>query len=137
MTRRKRVTPGTMIDLTTASKEEIIASINFLNDYNRGMRALADFRRQCEANGKDPFQELAQAMAHNRAVDDGITRLKKGGTDKVKANAAKRHALLEKRLEKAGGSVKAVEIDTQQLKRRVKGRSERTLRRVKKSMNRA
>ena len=127
--RRKRVPPGTRIRLDTASHTEVLASLQFASDYNHCKGTLDEFRRQWEADGKDPFEPLAHVTAHNWAAAEAIRRLKADGAAKVKAKAKRRHAKIAQDLKKAGGRVKSVVLDAEARKRRPKGRSERTVRR--------
>jgi len=131
--RRNRVPPGTTIDLGAATPEERIASVQYLNDYNYCKRKLDELRRQWEADGADAFEHLAHAWSHNWAVGKGTNRLKAKGSATVKAGAQKRYAKILKAVANAG-SVKAVVIDAQARKRKVRGRSERTIRRALKKV---
>ncbi len=131
MKRPKRVAPGTRTNLADMSLDEVVLSLNYMADLNFCKDALEKFRRQCEADGKDPFQILACVVAHNWAVDKRTLRGKAKGAAAMKAQAATRRAEILKQLSEARDSVKSVAIDRQSSG--LPARSERTIRRVKKS----
>jgi hypothetical protein len=109
----------------------------FAVDFHRAKERLNELRRFCDAKGLDAFEILARATAHNWAYDRDVARHRNKGVETRQAKAQKRHTNIEKKLGKVGGRVKSVVLIEQQRKRKIKGHSERTVRRVKKSSNRA
>jgi hypothetical protein len=113
MPRRKRVPPGTKIKLATATEEELRDAVRFEFDRTVAMAACKELRRDWEAKGVDPFDCLARLVAHNHAVKEGISRLRRKGVETRQQNAAEHEAEIVQQLAEAGGRVKAVAIDRQ------------------------